>query len=470
MKNRLMPVVLLAALLLLPSLAQAATTFTPCRATTVPPVPRTTTSADAYQTGFDYMTTFYPRWFYFYQAAIAPCNQLIGPDKVTALYHSVVAINVDTLYASMIVGLKDDDPVIVTVPSTSDNYSILQLDGYGDVFPGIPNNQPGVYGLTGPGWQGVLPPGVSQIKVPYNFSELAVRADKFVDKVDMTAEADKFRRALQAVPLSEYCENCEDTTSGQTNIVPEAFFAIPYKRIADELATKRPLAFLETLQTAVLAGTTQPMTPDELALSNDFNALFRNPRNWRRLAAGARAAHAAILANYAYNTLSGTNWITFTDIGEWADTLQGHLNRSSIAEYIQAANNHDAAAYYHTFRDGSGDRLDGSSQTYVLTFPPNGQPDYQRFWSVTAYLPESIELVPNLAKKFAVASYTPGLVTGTDGSVTIVVSARRPAHFPEANWLPVPRGPFNIMLHVYGPKGTVSNNSYFPPPIQRNLF
>jgi hypothetical protein len=34
---------------------------------------------------------------------------------------------------------------------------------------------------------------------------------------------------------------------------------------------------------------------------------------------------------------------------------------------------------------------------------------------------------------------------------------------PEANWLPVPLGPFNIMLRVYGPEGGVADNTYVPP-------
>jgi hypothetical protein len=38
---------------------------------------------------------------------------------------------------------------------------------------------------------------------------------------------------------------------------------------------------------------------------------------------------------------------------------------------------------------------------------------------------------------------------------------------PEANWLPVPLGPFNIMLRVYGPEGSVADNTYVPPGIAR---
>ena len=39
--------------------------------------------------------------------------------------------------------------------------------------------------------------------------------------------------------------------------------------------------------------------------------------------------------------------------------------------------------------------------------------------------------------------------------------------FDMANRLPIPAGAFNIMLRVYGPKGSVADNTYVPPGILR---
>jgi hypothetical protein len=91
-----------------------------------------------------------------------------------------------------------------------------------------------------------------------------------------------------------------------------------------------------------------------------------------------------------------------------------------------------------------------------------------RFWSVTAYTPEAIELVRNAANKYAVASYTPGLQPPqpTDGPLSIYMARQLPAGVPMANWLPIPPRAFNIMLRVYGPLGTVEDNTYVPPGIQ----
>src|SRR6516165_2075649 len=49
-------------------------------------------SADPYQTGYNYLVTFYPRWFTFEQGSGAACNSLVGPQTVTPIYQAVVAI------------------------------------------------------------------------------------------------------------------------------------------------------------------------------------------------------------------------------------------------------------------------------------------------------------------------------------------------------------------------------------------
>ena len=424
------------------------------------------TQGTAYDTAFKYVVTFYPRWFTYHQ--FTNQNRLVGPNRISPIYHAVVAINVDTAYASAFFSITNE-PVIVTIPSTNTIYSVLMLDEYGNLVPGMkitasqPGAPPKVYALIGPNSSGgALPDGAIQIRPGVNIGAIIFRADNYIKNgnmyQNMQEEADNFRKNLCLVPLSQYqpCPN-----AGKTEILPELIFAVPYKGIAVGLIANQPIAFLKNLQTAVLSPTTH-LTPDEQTLSDNFNAFFRNPRNWPRMAAATRAAHADIDRNYFTTTLQGTNWIHFTDIAEWVQPSQ-YLDRSSVTDYIQYGNNIEAASYYHAFVDGNGIPLDGSKHNYVLTFQQGQQPLVQRFWSVTAYLPVSIELVPNRANKYAVASYTPELDTAADGSVSIVMAVNRPAEVPEANWLPIPRGPFNILLRAYGPQNAAT---YVPPPIQ----
>jgi hypothetical protein len=103
----------------------------------------------------------------------------------------------------------------------------------------------------------------------------------------------------------------------------------------------------------------------------------------------------------------------------------------------------------------------------VLTFPAGQLPKAKRFWSLTAYTPQSIELVRNRKNKYVVASYTEGLKSNPDGSLSVYMARDLPAGVPVANWLPIPSGAFNIMLRVYGPEGSVADDTYVPPAIDQ---
>jgi hypothetical protein len=430
----------------------------------------------AFDTTVAYVVQFYPLWFTYYQRQIAPHpNRLAGPIRVSPIYHYAVAVNVDTLYASTFLDLAAE-PVILTIPATtppltSSSYSILTLDPYGDLLtttPSIPKAQ-GTYALIGPGgFTGTLPKEATRINVPLNYSVLAFRVDKYspTDENEIK-EAEAFRRSLKSQTLSDYLNHPD---RGRTSILPEVFFSVPFKTTADDLVAHHPIGFLRQLQTAVAARYTPTLSPYEQALSNQFNSLFAN-RNENRseFSDGARIAHELILDRYLTYTHwalpARTNWIHFTNIGDWGKHV---IERSSITEFLQYANGIKTAAYYHVFKDANGNPLDGSSMRgYVLTFPAGQLPKAMRFWSVTAYTPEAIELVPNLADKYAVAKYTPGLKPNKDGSVSIYMARELPAGVPMANWLPVPRSAFNIMLRVYGPEGSVADNTYVPPGIQK---
>jgi hypothetical protein len=445
------------------------------RAQDSPATPQADAPGGVFATTVAYVVQFYPLWFTYHQSQLGTPNRLGGPDRISPLYHSVVAINDDTLYASTFLDLTAQ-PVILTIPATTATYSVLTLDPYGNIFEtGIQPQTPGTYGLTGPDFTGTLPAGVTPIAMPLNFTTLIFRADKFSSTgEDQMAAAEQFRASLRTATLSEYLN---DPSAGTPEIVPEfPAFAVPFKTTADELIAKDAITFLKQLQTAVASSNTPPLSPAEQALSNRFDRVFgtgefgspSGPNSAQRaqFIAGAQAAHKLIIDRYLTHR-GTTNWIHFTNIGDWGDQV---IERSSITEFCQYCNDISTAAYYHTFWDGQGALLDGSKPAgYVLTFPAEDIPPAERFWSLTAYTPQAIELVDNTANKYVVASYTPGLQYHADGSLSVSMATERPPGVPEANWLPVPLGPFNIMLRIYGvvPNSSVANNTYVPPGLER---
>src|SRR5690349_3609741 len=124
---------------------------------------------DVFETTVKYVEQFYPLWFTYYQTLFGKPNLPVGPDKVSPIYHYVVAINVDTLYVSSYLNLSGE-PVILTIPNSPANlsYSVLMLDPYGDKISQsvITPPAPGTFALYGPGFKGTLPTDVTPVPLP----------------------------------------------------------------------------------------------------------------------------------------------------------------------------------------------------------------------------------------------------------------------------------------------------------------
>ena len=89
---------------------------------------------------------------------------------------------------------------------------------------------------------------------------------------------------------------------------------------------------------------------------------------------GAQAAHELILDRYLTYTdwaPTPTNWIHFTNIGDWGHQV---VERSSITEFLQYANGINSAAYYHVFKDANGNPLDGQPTGLCLNLPGGAAP------------------------------------------------------------------------------------------------
>ncbi len=431
--------------------------------------PREAVAASAsYETALNYAIRFYPRFMTFFQQTYGKPNRWTGPQSVGPKYGLVVAINVDTVYGEAFVDTTQG-PQILTIPKTNVTYSLLTLDVWGNTFnSGV--NGAGTYALVPRGWHGSLPSGVKRIQVPAGENTWIIRADRYAaDGRNTDKQATRFRNDLRLASLSAYKSN---PSTGKTIVLPQAVYAPRMKEITDQAITESPRSFFTELQRALHSPLTRPLTASDIRLSHAFDRAFATAKaaaahgNYRPMSEITQAAvdaHTMIVDNWVSH-VGKTRWVYFGNIGEWGTK---YLDRASLSEYIQFGNNASAAGYYDAFTNTAGVPLDGSViNAYRITFTKSEIPQAKRFWSITAYIPPAVELFPNAGNKYVVGSYTPGLRKSADGSVTVYVQTTPPSKRLRANWLPIPKGPFSLLLRVYGPTGNTATGNYTPPPIK----
>jgi hypothetical protein len=141
-----------------------------------------------------------------------------------------------------------------------------------------------------------------------------------------------------------------------------------------------------------------------------------------------------------------------------------YLKRALVAQAGLGANLPEDAIYPLNIADDSGKPLDGANK-YTLHFDKGATPPVGAFWSVTLYDNEGFQ-VPNALNRFAVSSWM-NLKQNPDGSLDLYFQSDSPGKDREANWLPAPKGAFNLTLRLYGPKSEALVGTWNPPPVAR---
>jgi hypothetical protein len=73
---------------------------------------------------------------------------------------------------------------------------------------------------------------------------------------------------------------------------------------------------------------------------------------------------------------------------------------------------------------------------------------------------------PNSLNRFAVRSWMP-FKYDPDGSLDLYFQNESPGADNEANWLPAPKGPFNLTMRLYAPKSDALTGKWNPPPVTK---
>jgi hypothetical protein len=156
-----------------------------------------------------------------------------------------------------------------------------------------------------------------------------------------------------------------------------------------------------------------------------------------------------------------------TTVDGWSINLKcgqpgnGILLRAGCAKILPGINVAQEAAYWTTFVDGAGRRLNGLHE-YVLHFPVGQLPPNDAFWSL-AMTDVVGFMVSNPIDRYSVGGRS-GLVPNADGSIDLRIQRTAPSG-RESNWLPAPAGKFKLTLRAYLPGRAVLDGEYHVPPI-----
>jgi hypothetical protein len=388
------------------------------------------------------------------------------PEFPTADMRVVVRPNFDTLYSSGWLDLTKE-PVIISVPDTGGRYYLLpMLDMWSDVFasPGwrTTGTQAGNFIILPPNWTGTVPAEFTRIDAPTPYVWIIGRT-----KTDGPSDYDavhKIQAGYKITPLSDWGNSPKPV---EVKIDPAIDMKAPPKLQVDRMpADKYFSRAAELLKLHPPHITDQPIIAQmkqigiEPGKSFDFNSL--DPAIQQALSTAPADAQKLMAWKLATLARVANGWSMNTDtMGVYGNY---YLKRAIVAQVGLGANLPEDAIYPLNLADDTGKPLDGTSK-YVIHFAKGATPPVDAFWSITLYDPEGFQ-VANSINRFAVSSWMP-FQMNSDGSLDLYFQNENPGKDKEANWLPAPKGPFNLTMRLYAPKSEALNGKWDPPPVKR---
>lgn len=371
----------------------------------------------------------------------------------------VVRINFDTLYSSAWVDVSRE-PIVLSVPDTNGRYYLLQmLDMWSDVFAVVgkrtTGTKAGSFALVAPGWTGTLPEGVRKIAAPtatfWILGRTQTNGPGDYDNVH------KIQDGYTLTPLSDWGKSYR----------PKAAQTDPS---IDEKTP--PMVQVNRMDGGTMLKRLVRLMAKYPPHANDYPILFRMQRigleagkdfNAAKLdPARAKDALADMERHLMTFGRRENGWQLQTEnVGTYGTSYR---QRATIALAGLGANLPEDAVYPTAFVDGDGQPLDGGHR-YVLHFDKGVLPPVNAFWSVTLYGSDNYQ-VPNPINRFALGDRDK-LAYNADGSLDLYIQNASPGPGKEANWLPAPKGAFNLTMRLYSPKQKVPDGAWAPPPVKR---
>lgn len=404
-------------------------------------------------------------------AASAPLNTFAHKRTVPdAASVDVVNPNADFLYSQAWLDLSQN-PVILSLPDTRGRYFLIALlDAWSNVATSIGTRTTGTekreFAIVGPRWKGTLPNDVTEIRSPTDLAWLFARvqingkadraaASKMQEQFKVTSLAQRAKGAAKGAATPAPARAVVDVKTDPREQVARMDAAAFFTRVAALLPGNPParddqpmLAKIQKL--GIVAGQPFDMAKQDPIVAKSIEQGVAQARD--ALATGAKGTGGADIRN---------GWVIDRALGRWGND---YGRRAVAAMNGLGANAPEDAIFMAARFDAGGLRLDGTNR-YVLHFDKEAMPPTDAFWSVSLY-GDNRRFVANPVNRHNIGT-TDGLKTNADGSLDIYIQNADPGEGKSANWLPAPKGTFNVILRVYWPKPEVVDGRWNAPGIRR---
>jgi hypothetical protein len=372
--------------------------------------------------------------------------------------HTVTAPNADTLYTIIWLDVSKE-PWIVSAPDMKGRFYLFPLlDGWTTVFadPGKRTTGTGAqkFAITGPGWSGTLPAGVTEYKSATNMIWLLGRIYCTGTPEDYKA-VHAIQDQMTAVPLSAY-GSPYTATAGTVDPSVDMKTGIRDQVHAMDAATYFKL-FAELLKTNPPTADDAPMVAKLAKIGivpgQDFDASKLDPAVAKGLAEAPKPTQEKIMGYLKESPLTGDSklsdgWFFTTKTGLYGTNYRIR----ALITAIGLGANRPQDAVYPTSQGPDLIKTYSGANKYVLHFNKGETPPVDGFWSLTMYDADYF-FVPNPINRYTVSQRNKFQVNA-DGSVDLYIQNESPGKSKEQNWLPAPKDKFILMMRLYWPKET----------------
>jgi hypothetical protein len=361
----------------------------------------------------------------------------------------ITAPNADTLYSLAIVDLSGG-PVRIDVPDTGGRYySLALIDAYTNDFAYIgrraTGTRAGSYLLVGPEEKAGGRDGLPILRAPTPIVVLLVRilvdgpedldaVHRLQDGFKLTALGIPPRRSAPIAPVPDSGEN---------------FVAVVNQALAENPPPPVDAPVLDRIGTVGIGPHAAPFGAELRRAWNDHFA------EAQRSLAAATKSRRELINGWLYPPADEGNFGTDYD------------TRAAVALAGLFAHRREENVAVGAVADNTGLPLD-SSHRYRLRLPARMPVD--AFWSLSIYAvqPDGRQyFAENPLHRYAIGDRTPGLRRNADGSLDILIQRNPPEAGWEANWLPMPDGPFRLALRNYQPRPELLDGRFRYPSIER---